>query len=180
MARPFVSFTLVLAMTTQTLLGAGATSVSAQQPASPAASKPKYAEVQEAYQLLVKSHDMQAALAKLEEASRKYPELPSAHVLMYRILDGLGQPEAARLQLEDAIKADRIDPLAYIILGDIALQARRLTDAEAEYDKAKALLIVYTNKGNKGILLFSAMSGIAAVAERREEWKEAESRCAIC
>ena len=91
MARSFLSFTFALATATLILLGAGATPTSAQPqlpklPRRPSQAK-QYPEVQEAVQLLLgPTHDMRAAIKVLEDAARKYPELPSAHVLMYQIL----------------------------------------------------------------------------------------------
>ena len=59
----------------------------------------KYPEMREAFDLLSKDHKMPEAMKKLEEAARKYPELPSAHVLMYQWLI-VSNPPAARAAFE--------------------------------------------------------------------------------
>ena len=90
MARSFLSFTFALATATLILLGAGATPASAQPatPATPSTAARQAKTVSggaEAFQLLVGPSAISGCIKKLEDASRKYPELPSAHVLMYQI-----------------------------------------------------------------------------------------------
>ena len=178
MARLFLSFIFALA-TAALLLVAGETPASAQ-PATPAAptvaAKPKqYPEAQEALQLLIRDHNMAAAIKKLEDLSRKYPELPSAHVLMYQILAQLNQPAAAKAQLEEAIQNTPSDPEPYLILGNFALQERRLAEATMDFDKAKQLLATYTNTERKAAMEQQVVSGISLLAESRQDWKTTES-----
>ena len=45
-----------------------------------------------------------------------------------------------------------------------------------DFDKAKQLLATYTNADRKGAMEQQMLSGIAQVAEVREDWKEAEAR----
>ena len=181
MARSFLSFTFALAAATLMLFGAGAMPATAQTgtatPGSGTSKQKQYPEVQEAAQLLVgPKHDMAGAIKILEAAARKYPELPSAHVLMYQILAQLNQGNAARFELERAVHAAPNDPEPYVILGNIALQEKRVAEATMDFDKAKQLLATYTNAERKGAMEQQAMSGIAQVAEVNEDWKEAESR----
>ncbi len=142
MARSFLSFTSALAIATLCLLGAGVAPALAQpqspETPKPEAAKPKtYPEVQEAVQaLLGPTRDIDAATKMLETAARKYPELPSAHVLLYQILAQVNQPAAARFQLEVAINTEPHDPEPYIILGNIALQERRIYEGSRDYDTA--------------------------------------------
>ena len=117
-----------------------------------------------------------AATKLLETAARKYPELPSAHVLLYQILAQVNQPAAARFQLEVAINTEPHDPEPYIILGNIALQERRIYEGSRDYDKAREMLKGYTIKERKGAMEAQTLSGIAQVAESKEDWKEAEAR----
>ena len=183
MARSFLTFSSALATATLILIGAGARPASAQpvQPATPTtpstAAKPKeYPEAKEALQLLLRDHNIPAAIKKLEKVSKENPELPSAHVLMYQILAQLNQPAAARAELDEAVKTNAGDPEPYIILGDIALQERRLVEAALSFDKAKAMLAKYTNAERKGALEQQTLSGMAVLAEARGDWKEAEAR----
>ena len=179
MTRSFLSFILVLATAMLILLGGGATPALAQQAASVTASaapgSKRYPELQEALDLLLKKRDGVAAVKKLEEASRKYPELPSAHVLMYTIFAQVNQPTAARAELDEAIKTSPTDPEPYVILGNIALQERRVADAKRDFDKAKQLLAGYTNAERKGAVEQQTLSGLALVAESGSDWKAAEA-----
>ena len=49
-----------------------------------------------------------------------------------------------------------------------------------DFEKAKQLLAAYTNAERKGAMEQQMMSGIALVAEAREDWKEAEACCGNC
>ena len=90
MARSFLSFTFALATATFILFGSGGNaglgpadgSCQPHRPrqhrrSTPRPRRPSTAAQQARYA---------GAIKKLEDASRKYPELPSAHVLMYHIL----------------------------------------------------------------------------------------------
>ena len=88
----------------------------------------------------------------------------------------MNQPNLARYQLEEAIKTTPSDPEPYVILGNIALQERRIAEATMDFDKAKQLLATYTNDERKAAMEQQTMSGIAQVAESREDWKEAEAQ----
>lgn len=182
MARSFLSFTFALAAAALIVFGAAAKPATAQpvppEVPSPAAKPKQYPEVQEAFQQLLKDRNMPACIKTLEGVSRKYPELPSAHVLMYNFLalPQVNQPNAARFQLEEAIRTTPSDPEPWVLLGNIALQERRIAEATSDFDKAKALLATYTNAERKSAIEQQMLSGVAQVSEAREDWKEAESR----
>jgi tetratricopeptide (TPR) repeat protein len=179
MARAFLSFTTVLAAATVILFGAGAMPVLAQVPAADPTATSKsnqYPEVREAVQLLLgPNRDKPRAVKVLENAARRYPELPTAHVLMYQILVQLNQQTAARLELEAAVRADPSDPDPFVILGNIASQEGRVAEASMDFEKAQTLLAKYTNAQRKPAMQQQTHSGLAAVAELHEEWKEAEA-----
>ncbi len=184
MARSFLSFAFALVAAALILCGVGVTPASAQpklQPETPTppAKQNKYPEVQEAFQLLLgPTHDLAGAYKILKDAERKYPELPPAHVLLFQFLASnvMNQPAAARFELEKEIKESPSDPEAYIILGSIALQERRVFEATKDLETAKDKLATYTNTDRKPALEQQMLSGIAQVAEAREEWKDAEAR----
>jgi tetratricopeptide (TPR) repeat protein len=177
MARSFRLFPFVLAAATLLFFDAAAAPVSAQ-PAlstSSAATPPKYPEVQDAVNLLAQRRGPEA-FRKLEEASRKYPELPSAYVLMFNFLVQMKQENAARFQLELAAQKTPSDPDPFVYLGNIALNERRVFEASQDFEKARSLLAAYPNEKRKKELEIKTMSGIAQVAEAREDWKTAEDR----
>ena len=113
---------------------------------------------------------------KLKIAAKKYPELPSAHVYMYQILSDLrvDQPKLACAHLAEALKEDPSDPEPYLILGSIALQDKRIAEAAMDLDKARQLLASYTNIKRKPAIEQQTISGLALLAESRQDWKEAE------
>ena len=63
-----------------------------------------------------------------------------------------------------------------MILGNVALQERRVTDADLLYQKATELLKSFTSSPKrKEILEPQTISGLAAVAEAREQWALAQT-----
>ena len=85
------------------------------------------------------------------------------------------QPKAAREELGAAIEADNSDPEPYVLLGDIALQEKRLRDATISFERAKKLLAGYRNATRKTSIELQMLSGFAAAAETQSSWKEAEA-----
>ena len=195
MARSSLSFTFALATVTLLLLGAAATPVSAQSPqvgglATTPSTTPKqkeYPEVKDAITAL-NNNDFPGAIKSLEKAAKKNSELPPENILMF-LLVRERNPALARSQLESAVHNAPNDPEAYIILGSIALQERRVTEATMLFDKAKQLLEKYSaNADRKAAMEQQVLSGVAEVAEANasnsdfntdrqlEEWKTAETR----
>ncbi len=115
------------------------------------------------------------AIKVLDEAARKHPALPSAHVMMYEIMKQMNQPNLARLQLDEAIQSNPRDPEPYFILGQMALQDRWVSQAGIDFEKAEELLAGYANVQRKENLEHQTQSGLATVAEGRGDWKDAES-----
>jgi tetratricopeptide (TPR) repeat protein len=176
MAYSLRSSSFALITTTVIVLAAAATPAFAQPmlPAMPSATpKPKqYPELKEALQRL---KELGTGPLWSSGPQRPNPELPSAHVLMYQILSEMNQTNAARFELEVAVHEGRSDPEPYVILGNLALSERRIAEAAMDFDKSQALLKAYTNAGRKGAIELQILSGIAQVAEFREDWKEAET-----
>ena len=89
-------------------------------------------------------------------------------------------PSAAGLQFDKAVRANPGEPAPYVILGKFALRDRRLSEATMDFEKAKQLLAGYTSpqgkEAAKQTMEWDTQSGIARVAESREDWREAEPR----
>src|SRR5271157_5505793 len=100
MAGLFRSFTSSIATATLIFFGVAAMPAPAQPvlPTIPsAAPKPKtYPEVQEAINQLLKDRKLEnlPRILKDNGALRKYPELPSAHLIQYQILVQMKNPTA--------------------------------------------------------------------------------------
>ena len=189
MARTFLSFVASLATVAAILVGLGATPTAAQTETqaptggtlavsgTAALGTKQYPEMQQAVQLLLgPKHDKEAAIKALEIAARTYPELPSAHVLMYQVLVRLNQQPAARLELEAAAHSNPSDPEPYLLLGNIAVQERRIAEAAMDFEKAQQLLARYRNYDRKAVLQRQTCNGLAQVAEAREDWVETEKQ----
>jgi cytochrome c-type biogenesis protein CcmH/NrfG len=157
---------------------AGFRTASAQPPGQAAAApmQKQYPELQEAWQFLFNQNQAEC-VRRLEAAVRKYPELPSAHVLMYQEFANEGKPNTARYELEEAVRAEPGDPEPFIILGIIAMNEREQRTAEAalDFERARRLLAVYARTVRKPVLEQQLLAGRAQLAEEQQDWKEAET-----
>lgn len=84
--------------------------------------------------------DVTGALDSLRQAVKAHPELPPAQVIMAQLYMRAQQGQLAQEALQKATQEVPGDPEAYIMLGQGALQANRLTEAESVLRKADSLL----------------------------------------
>ncbi|MCA9196335.1 MAG: tetratricopeptide repeat protein [Planctomycetales bacterium] len=135
---------------------------------------PKYQAVDDAIQKL-REGDAQTARQMLDQAYKNNPELPPGNVMLAQILFASRQIQLGRAALEEAKKEAPNDPGAYVYMGDLALNERRLTDCELLYkegiEKCKSYNV---NDKRKKRLLAMAYSGLANLKEVAEDWNEAE------
>jgi cellulose synthase operon protein C len=110
------------------------------------------------------------ALASLEAAVEKRPELPPARLMLARLFLAGGQIPQARLALEQVAAAQPDVPELYLIFGDLALAEGRLSDAALNFQRA-ATLVGQKNTPPR----WQAQAGLAAIAEAREDWTAAET-----
>jgi Flp pilus assembly protein TadD len=82
----------------------------------------------------------------------------------------------ARNALEQAVIENPADPEAYWILGNIALRERRATEAELVLQKAAGLLASVKSAKRKNTVDAGIHSGLAQVAELRENWPEVKKQ----
>jgi cytochrome c-type biogenesis protein CcmH/NrfG len=108
-------------------------------------------------------------------STRQLPERPETHVVLFDFLARSNQPGAAKFQLEEAVKTWPSDPEPYVILGNIAVKEGRIAEAVLDYEKAQKLLTTYPDRKRNAMLRLRTLSGVAQVAEVRENWKEAEA-----
>jgi Tfp pilus assembly protein PilF len=113
----------------------------------------------------------------LESARKHDPDMQPAHVLLFDWFARTNQTFLARMALERAVMSDPQDPEAYIIMGNIALQERRVTDAELQFLKAQQLLRSFDKSAKRKERMEPvAASGLANVAEAREKWADAQTQ----
>jgi tetratricopeptide (TPR) repeat protein len=123
------------------------------------------------------ARDWDGALTLLEAACKKNTDLPPPRVLMFDWFRQSQQGFMARMALERAVMSDPKDPEAYVIFGNIALQERRITDAQLLFLKAKELIGPFDKSlKRKNILEPQTISGLANVEEAREQWPEAQAQ----
>jgi len=77
--------------------------------------------------------------------------------------------------LEDTVVKFPKDPEPYLMMGDLAFQDRRVTDADVLFSKATQLTTEYTeNAKRKRDFEIRCNAGSAAVAEARKQWEVAQ------
>ena len=110
----------------------------------------------------------------LKQAREKDPKLPPDGVLMARMLYAGNQPGLAREELERTVREEPNDPEPYLIFGEIAFQQRHFTDAELAFGKGYDMTKKFTaNPFRRTKLAKRSLSGLAGVAESREDWASA-------
>lgn len=119
--------------------------------------------------------DPDGAIKLLRDAAKKNPDLSPVQVMMARLYLRANVPAAAWNCLEKAVIEDPNDPDAYVMMADIALRERRITEADLAYQKAEALLAKFDKSAKrKDDLQAPIYNGLASVGEARENWAEAQ------
>ncbi len=119
--------------------------------------------------------DLDSTRVQLAAACRDHAQLPPSRVLMGYLLLSNNALAAARSELELAVVELPADPEAYAMLGDLAFQEGRRVEAELLF--RRSLLLAEALKDNpkrKARLLGRAHAGLAAVAEARAQWSQAQ------
>jgi len=118
-----------------------------------------------------RSGDLEGAKALLEAACKKRPSLPPPRLMLAQWLAQAKQAAAVRNQLELAVTEMPDDPEAYVILGDLAVQGYRWTEADLVFQKAQQLVAKFQGDSRrKEILERRALQGLAVVAQNRQDW----------
>jgi len=140
--------------------------------ANPSANQ-RIEEVEEALKRF-RNGDFDGAKALLEVAFKKQPDLSPPRLILAQWFAQANQGAALRAQLEQAIVDMPGDPEAYVIIGDLALQGRRWTEADLVFQKTNELLAGFKGSSRrKSAIQKRALAGLAAVAQNREDWATA-------
>ncbi len=127
---------------------------------------------------LFKNLKFEEALNKFREAAEKNSQLPPGEVLMAQIFANIRNPQAApaiRQYLDLATQKSPEDPEAYMVLGDLARNEKRVTDAGLLYAHANTLLASFDkNADRKKVIQTRVHAGLGAVASARQNWGEAQ------
>ena len=120
------------------------------------------------------------ALKLLHELARKDADIPPAQVVMAQLFNQAKLGNYVRPSLEQAVIDAPDDPEAYVLLGELALRDRRVTDAHLLYTKASELVPALKSAKRKQILEPRVFSGLAGVAEARRDWATAQRYLEAC
>lgn len=141
--------------------------------ASPSASQ-KIEEIEEALKRF-RNGDFDGAKALLEVAFKKHPDLSPPRLILADWFGRANQGPALRNQLELAVVEMPEDPEPYVIIGDLALQGRRWTEAELVFKKTNEVLAGFKGSSRrKSAIQKRALAGLAAVAQNRQDWTTAQ------
>ena len=171
-----VLIVIVAAVTGSSLLIAPA--ADAQQPSTPSsnaqATDARNPDVNKAIEKF-QNMDFDGALKSLEAACEKNSDLAPAQIQMANFFAQANQTQGVLVWLERAVIAAPDDPAAYVIMGDVARQESRVTEAFVLYTEAvKRLKTFSKSPARKLVLEPQALSGLAAVAEARGDWATAQ------
>jgi tetratricopeptide (TPR) repeat protein len=126
-----------------------------------------------------RDRDIDGCRALLERAKSNNPKLPPPGVMMATLWLSVNQLGPARAELEDTVVKFAADPEAYLMLGDLAFQERRITEADVLFAKATVLTEAFTeNPKRKRDFEIRCNAGSAAVAEARRQWETAQIQLA--
>ena len=126
-----------------------------------------------------RDRDIVGCRALLERARSNNPKLPPPGVMMSVLWLGVNQLQPARAELEDTAVKFPGDPEPYLMLGDLAFQDRRITDADVLFSKATELTTAFTeNAKRKRDFEIRGHAGSGAVAESRKQWDTAQKHLA--
>jgi len=122
-----------------------------------------------------RDRDIDGCRAVLERARSNNAKLPPPGVMMAMLWLSVNQLQPARAELEDTAVKFATDPEPFLMLGDLAFQERRITDAAVLFEKATALTAAYAeNPKRKRDFEIRCNAGNAAVAESRRQWETAQ------
>jgi tetratricopeptide (TPR) repeat protein len=119
-------------------------------------------------------NDIPGATRLLQDARAKNLDMPPANVTLFRWFVDAKNLQAARAALESAVVEVPDDPEAYMFMANIASQERRITEAKMLFEKAFSLLGKVGSTKRKELLTPQVLSGLAHVAEAREDWAGAQ------
>ncbi len=121
--------------------------------------------------------DFAGALKALQEAGKKDPDQPPAQLLMAQMFAQAKMGPDVRNALEQAVIEVPTDPEAYILMGDIALGERRITEAQLLYQKASEVMGGFNKSAKrKELLQPRVLHGLSEVAMNRRDWADAQKQ----
>jgi len=122
-----------------------------------------------------RDRDIDGCRAILERVKSNNAKMPPPGVMMAMLWLSVNQLGPARAELEDTVVKFPKDPEPYLMLGDLAFQERRVTDADMLFREATRLSGEFSeNAKRKRDFDIRCNAGSAAVAEARKQWDVAQ------
>jgi tetratricopeptide (TPR) repeat protein len=135
----------------------------------------RFSEVGEAIKRF-SNNDLLGATTFLESARQKNKSLPPVNLMLAKMHYLSGNAQSGQASLEQAVTEDGTDPEPYLILGEQAFQAGQTIMADALFNRAVELSKAYSeNPKRKRNFEIRARAGRASIAERRNNWAQAEA-----
>jgi tetratricopeptide (TPR) repeat protein len=117
------------------------------------------------------------ALKSLQEAVKKDPDQSPAQVILARMFLQARMGGDMRGALEQAVIDNPDDPEPYMVLADMALADRRLTEAQLLYQKASDLMADFKKSAKRKEALQPGIHrGLAQTAMNRKDWAGAQKQ----
>ena len=124
-----------------------------------------------------RDRDIDGCKAILERVKSNNAKMPPPGVMMAMLWLSVNQLGPARGELEEAVLKFPKDPEPFLMLGDLAFQERRVTDADLLFQKAAMLTTEFAeNPKRKRDFDIRCHAGNAAVAEARKQWEAAQAQ----
>ena len=122
-----------------------------------------------------RDRDIDGCRAILERVKSNNAKMPPPGVMMAMLWLSVNQLGPARAELEECVLKFPKDPEPYLMMGDLAFQDRRVTDADMLFREATRLSAEYSeNAKRKRDFDIRCNAGSAAVAEARKQWETAQ------
>ena len=119
--------------------------------------------------------DIDGCRAILERARGNNPKLPPPGVMMAMLWRSVNQLAPARAELEDTAVKFPGDPEPYLMLGDLAMAERRITDSAVLFEKGTELTKSFNeNPKRKRNFDIRCNAGNCAVCVERKQWDKAQ------
>jgi tetratricopeptide (TPR) repeat protein len=121
-----------------------------------------------------KAGDATGALKLAQAAAKKNQDLPPGNVWLAQQHAEAKNAGGVRNALEAAIVEAPDDPEAYLFMGNVAIQERRVFEARTDYEKAFSLLGKVPSTKRRDVLNPMILNGLAMVAEAHDDWAGAQ------
>jgi Tfp pilus assembly protein PilF len=126
-------------------------------------------------QALFSAKDYAGALRMLKDIVQGNADLPPAQLIMAQLYSEAGMGVEARAALDKAAIDAPDDPETYLLMAMVAMRDHDLPKADALFRKAKDLLAAFGKSAKrKERMEPSVQSGLASVAEARQDWPAAQ------